>query len=232
MPEDTTALLAGHCLFRQLDATIIERISALVVSRRVKAGEVLFMKGDEGDALYMVVTGQVRISTTGPGGRAVILTMMGPGDVFGEIALLDGMPRTADAIAIAPTRLVMIQRRGFIALLEQEPGLALHLLKLLCERVRRTSEQVEDSALLPVSGRLAKRLLVMAELDGEVVSGGVRVRLQPSQDELGQTLGISRVCVNQHLQRWRKNGWIGLTRGHVMICDRKALQALVDAGVD
>ncbi len=232
MSKDTLALLAGHYLFRDLDAVVVERIAALAVTRRLQAGEVLFLKGDEGDALYCVLKGQVRISTTGPRGRTVILTMMGPGDVFGEIALLDGMPRTADATTIAPTELITIPRRDFMALLQREPSLALHLLKLLCERVRRTSEQVEDSTLLPVPGRLAKRLLSMAEHDGEVTSDGVRVRLSPSQNALGQMLGISRVSINQHLQRWRKNGWISLGRGHVIICDREALQALVDAGVD
>lgn len=232
MLEDTPALLAGHYLFRDLDTAVVERIVGLAVTRRLQAGEVLFLKGDEGDALYSVLKGQIRISATGPSGRAVILTMMGPGDVFGEIALLDGMPRTADAIGIAPTELIMIRRGDFMALLKQEPSLALHLLKLLCERIRRTSEQVEDSTFLPVPGRLAKRLLVMAEFDGKVVSDGIRVRLPPSQNELGQMLGISRVSINQHLQRWRKNGWISLNRGHVIICDREALQALVDAGVD
>ncbi len=181
MLKDTPALLAGHYLFRDLDTAVVERIAALAVTRRLQAGEVLFLKGDEGDALYSVLKGQIRISATGPSGRAVILTTMGPGDVFGEIALLDGMPRTADAIGIAPTELIMIRRGDFMALLEREPSLALHLLKLLCERVRRTSEQVEDSTFLPVPGRLAKRLLVMAEFDGEVVSDGIRVRLPPSQ---------------------------------------------------
>ncbi|MFQ6024504.1 MAG: Crp/Fnr family transcriptional regulator [Acidiferrobacterales bacterium] len=230
--KDTPALLAKHYLFRDLDETVVDRIAALAVTRRAKAGEVLFLKGDEGDTLYSVVSGQVRISTSGPGGRTVILNVMGPGDVFGEIALLDGMPRTADAIVIVPTELITIARRGFIALLEREPSLTIHLLKLICERLRRTSEQVEDSVLLPVPGRLAKRLLSMADVDGEVVSNGVRVRLQPSQSELGQMLGISRVCINKHLQRWRKRGWISLTRGHVIICNREALRGLIDESCD
>lgn len=230
--KGTPALLAKYYLFRDLDEAVVDRVAALAVVRRARAGDVLFLKGDEGDALYSVVSGQVRISTGGPGGRTVILNIMGPGDIFGEIALLDGMPRTADAIAIAPTELIMIARHEFIALLEQEPSLAIHLLKLVCGRVRQTTEQVEDSALLPVPGRLAKRLLTMADLDGKAVSDGVRVRLQPSQSELGQMLGITRVCVNRHLQHWRKNGWIGLTRGHVVICNREALEGLVDTNVD
>ncbi len=226
--KDTPTLLAGHHLFRDLNPEVVGRIAALVTIRRLKLGEVLFLKGDEGDALYMVLSGRVRISTTGPGGRAVILNIIEPGDIFGEVALLDGMPRTADAIAIVRTELIVIARRDFTPLLEQEPSLTLHLLKLICERLRRTSEQVEDSTLLPVPGRLAKRLLAMADLGGETVSGGVSVRLPRSQNELAQMLGISRVCTNQHLQRWRRNGWINLTRGHVVICDREALQGLVE----
>lgn len=230
--KGTAALLAEHYLFRDLDAAVIERIASLAVTRRARAGDVLFLKGDEGDALYSVVSGYVRISTSGPGGRTVILNIMGPGDVFGEIALLDGMARTADAFATMQTELITIARRDLMTLLEREPRLAIHLLKLVCQRVRRTSEQVEDSALLAVPGRLAKQLLSMADLNGEAVSGGIRVRLQPSQSELGQMLGISRVCINKHLQRWRRKGWIGLTRGHVVVCNREALHGLVDASRD
>ncbi len=230
--KDASTLLAEHHLFRDLAPEVVGRIAALAAMRRLKLGEVLFLKGDEGDALYMVLSGQIRISTSGPGGRAVILNIIEPGDIFGEIALLDGMSRTADAVAIVRTELVMIARCDFVPLLEQEPSLSLHLLKLICERLRRTSEQVEDSTLLPVPGRLAKRLLCMADLSGEIVAEGIRVRLQRSQNELAQMLGISRVCINQHLQRWRKNGWINLTRGHVVICDREALQGLVERTLD
>ena len=230
--KDASTLLAEHHLFRDLAPEVVGRIAALVAIRRLKLGEILFLKGDEGDALYMVLSGQIRISTSGPGGRAVILNIIEPGDIFGEIALLDGMPRTADAIAIVRTELVMIARRDFAPLLERESSLSLHLLKLICERLRRTSEQVEDSTLLPVPGRLAKRLLSMADLSGESVAEGIRVRLQRPQNELAQMLGISRVCINQHLQRWRRNGWVSLARGHVVICDREALQGLVERSLD
>ncbi len=119
----------------------------------------------------------------------------------------------------------------FIALVEREPRLAISLLKLLCERVRRTSEQVEDSTFLDLPGRLAKCLLAIAAQDGESASDGLWVRLYRSQNELAQMLGVSRVSVNKHLQHWQNNGWIRLGRGHVIIRDQAALQRLVDASL-
>lgn len=230
MSYDTRTVGTEPSVLRQLDAAVVERIMGLGVRRQLEAGDVLFFKGDEGNALYRVINGQIQISATAPTGREVILTVMTQGNVFGEIALLDGMPRTADAIARVPTELVMIRRCDFIALLEREPRIAVSLLKLLCERVRRVNEQVEDFAFLDLSGRLAKQLLTMARLHGDVLSDGVRVRLQPSQDELGAVLGVSRVSINKHLRRWRENGWLDLNRGQVLIRDFEALHGLVDAG--
>ena len=216
-------------LFRELEEDLVQRILNLGIRRTLDEGEVLFLKGDEGDALYGVISGQVRISTSVPSGREVLLNVMAPGDVFGEIALLDGMPRTADAKATVRSELMMIRRRDFVYLVEREPKLALCVLKLVCARLRKVNEQVEDSALLNLSGRLAKQLLAMAQVSGEPVRGGVRVKLQPSQSELGQMLGTSRVSVNRHLQVWRKKGWIDLSRGTVLIRDGNALRAVVEA---
>jgi len=124
------------------------------------------MRGDPGDSLYAVVTGRVRISASGPGGKEVFLNIMEAGDAFGEIALLDGSPRTATATAMARTELMIVQRGPFFALLRTEPQLAAHLIQLLCRRVRWTAEMMEDSALLSVPARLAKRLLSLARLHG------------------------------------------------------------------
>jgi len=218
--------------FRELDAEPARRIFSLGVRRIAAPGEVLFLKGQAGDALYGVLSGHVRISTSVPSGREVVLTTMGPGQVFGEIALLDGGPRTADAAAITRTELLVVRRSALLRLLEREPKLAVGLLRLVCERVRRVSGQVEDAALLDLPSRLAKQLLAMAERHGEPSNEGLRVRLQPSQSELGHTLGTSRVTINKHLQRWRRRGWVALARGEVLIRDRAALKRLAEDSRD
>ena len=124
------------------------------------------MRGDPGDSLCGVVSGRVRISASRAGGREVFLNIMGPGDAFGEVGLMDGKPGTASATALAPTELIIIRRERFLELLRGEPTLAMHLIQLLCERVRWTAQLTEDSALLGVPARIATRLLSLARLNG------------------------------------------------------------------
>ena len=229
---DKQTLLTTHYLFRDLDPAVVERIAALGVTRGLDAGEVLFQKGDSGDALYGVLSGRIRISTNTPGGKELIFAIMDPGEVFGEIALLDGKARTADASAIGPSKLFMIHRRDFLVFLEREPRLAIHLLQLVCGRLRQTDELVEDAAFLALPARLAKRLLSLAECHGEPDPRGVRVELRISQNELGQLTGTSRESINKHLRRWRKKGWVALGRNRVMIRNCEALQELVDTELE
>ena len=218
-------LIERNSLFRGLPAATMARVAALETRRHYEEGAVIFMRGDPGDSLCGVVTGRVRISSSGPGGKEVFLNIMEPGDAFGEIALLDGSPRTASATAMARTELMIIQRDAFFALLETQPQLATHLIQLLCKRVRWTAEQMEDSALLSVPARLAKRLLSLASAFGREIESGTKVSL--SQEELAQFLGLSRQIVNQHLQTWRAKEWISLGRGSVTIDNPRALQKVV-----
>jgi CRP-like cAMP-binding protein len=157
----------------------------------------------------------------------VFLNIMEPGDTFGEIAVMDGLPRTAGATALDHTTLIVIKRQDFLQLLEREPRLAIHLLKLLCERLRWTSELVEESAFLAGPARLAKRLLILASLHGRAASIGGALELRISQAELARFLGISRQIVNQHLSEWRKHGWVDLGRSQIVIRNAEALRKFI-----
>ena len=197
------------------------------IGRRVYAkGEIIFSQGDEGDALYGVASGKVRITTTAPDGRVAFLNIVDHGQVFGEIAVMDGLPRTAGAEAMEKAVLLVIRRADFLRLLEREPSLAVHLLKALCERVRYISELVEESAFLAVPGRLAKRLLHLASRHGRPAEGGTELHI--SQAELAHFLSISRQIVNQHLQDWKAQGWVDLARSKIIVCDSEALRGIVD----
>jgi CRP-like cAMP-binding protein len=220
------AVLKRNYLFRGLPEGAAERIAALAVKRNCGKGEVIFSQGDRGDALYGIASGRVRISATGTGGQEVFLSIMEPGDTFGEIAVMDGLPRTAGATSLDATRLIVINRPDFLHLLEQEPRLAIHLLKLLCRRLRWTSELVEESAFLAGPARLAKRLLVLASLHGRPTEPS-QLELRISQAELAHFLGISRQIVNQHLREWQRNGWVELGRGRITILDTAAMRAFV-----
>ena len=218
------AVLRRNYLFRGLPDRIIDRLAGMGTRRVYRDGELIFSQGDVGDALYAVISGRVRISSIGAGGREVFLNIMETGDAFGEIAVVDGLPRTAGATAIAPTVLMAIRRSDLIDLLSSEPELAIHLLKLFCERVRWTSELYEETAFLTAPARLAKRLISLATQHG---SGGANnLELRISQSELAQFLGVSRQIVNQHLQDWRRLGWVEVSRARLVIRDLKGLESI------
>jgi CRP-like cAMP-binding protein len=220
------AVLRHNYLFRALPDATVERVAALAAKRAYMKGTRIFAQGDEGDALFGVASGRVRISASASGGREVFLNIMEPGDTFGEIAVMDGLPRTANAVALDASTLIVIQRSDFLPLLEREPQLAIHLLKLLCERLRWTSELVEESAFLAGPARLAKRLLILASLHGRAARVG-ELELRISQGELARFLGVSRQAVNHHLSEWRRLGWIDLGRTHIVIRNPEGLRTVI-----
>jgi CRP/FNR family transcriptional regulator, cyclic AMP receptor protein len=219
-------ILERNRLFRGLSASTVAQIAMLSVRRLYSEGSVIFSQGDPGDALYGVITGKVRISAGAPDGKEMFLNIMEPGDTFGEIALLDGNPRTATASATAASELLIIMRDPFLGLLQREPSVSIHLLRLLCQRIRWTSGLAEDSALLALPARLARRLLSLGKLHGHQIRNGVHLVI--SQEDIARFLGISRQVVNQHLQGWKANGWVELGRGKLTILDAQALQLTAD----
>ena len=220
------AVLQHNYLFRGLSDAALERVASLATRRVYRKGSTIFAQGDPGDALFGVASGRVRISATGAGGQEVFLNIMEPGDTFGEIAVMDGLTRTAGAAALDDAALIVIKRRDFLRLLEREPQLAIHLLKLLCARLRWTSELVEESAFLAGPARLAKRLLILASLHGRAARVG-HLELRISQAELARFLGITRQIVNQHLSDWRRHGWVDLGRSQIVIRDADALRRMI-----
>ena len=214
-------------LFRGLAAATIQQIASLSIRRSYSRGAVLFAQGDPGDALYGVVTGKVRISASSSDGREMFLNIMEPGDVFGEIALLDGHHRTATASATVPSELIIITRDHFLGLLKREPTVVTHVIQLLCNRIRWTSGLAEESALLDVPQRLAQRLLSLINLHGHKTSTGVELKI--SQEELARFLGLSRQAVNQRLQAWKAQGCLILGRGKIVIADEQALREIIQA---
>jgi CRP/FNR family cyclic AMP-dependent transcriptional regulator len=215
-------------LFRGLPSATIQRISALSIRRSYSNGAIVFSQADPGDALYGVVTGKIRISASSTSGREMFLNIMEPGDTFGEIALLDGRHRTATASAIAQSELILITRDNFLELLKREPQLVNHVVQLLCERIRWTSGLAEESALLSVPERLARRLLSLGQLHGHETPNGVELSI--SQEDVARFLGLSRQAVNQYLQNWKANGWLTLGRGKIILIDEPALRSVLAAG--
>ncbi|HEX3860650.1 MAG TPA: Crp/Fnr family transcriptional regulator [Stellaceae bacterium] len=215
-------LRRSHLFARLADNEVDEVLGYATVSRYAQ-GDQIFAKGDPGNAMMAVLKGRVMITVPSLDGRQVVLTIMRDGDVFGEIALLDGKDRTADATAAADCELLTVPRRSLFALLERRPDLCFELLIVLCERLRRTNEQVEDLAFLDLEARIAKVLVRLAEEAGRdsAASGPVGVKI--SQRALGELVGGSRESVNKHLQDMKRAGLITIEKGAILICNPEGL---------
>src|SRR5437867_5749327 len=157
--RDKLSLLRNHSLFRDLPPPVIEHLGSYMRTRRVARGTTIFTKGDPGTGLMGVLAGAVKVSVASAEGKDIVLNTFREGDIFGEIALLDGRPRTADAIAMADCELIVIERRDFVPFLGSHPDVMLKFIEILCSRLRHTSEQVQDITFLNLPTRLAKTLL-------------------------------------------------------------------------
>lgn len=211
-------ILRMNPMFADLGAEEIQRIAALCHTQQLGGGEVLFQKGDVGDALYGIRRGQIKIETGGADGARLTLNFLGPGDMFGEVAVLDGQARTADAAAAEPTELFVLRRGDFLAYLEREPRVAIKLIGLLCQRIRWMSERMEESVLQPLPVRLARRLCALAS------DFGTEVHI--SQEQLGVFVGAARESVNRQLQQWRREGIVDLQRGRILLLKMNKLAAV------
>jgi len=228
MPDSRRDFLQNSPLFDGLDAEILDQILDVATTRRLGRGETLFQKGDPGDRMFGVLSGRLKVYTTSPEGKEVTLNLFREGQFFGEIALLDELPRTADAMTMTACELLVIHRRDFIPLIEAEGRLAMHIIHLLCQRVRNTSEMLEDAAFLPLEQRLAKHLLRLVSTYGQPVNGGVVIGLRLSQQELAHMMATTRESVNKQLQAWVHEGWIDLQRSRVTVKDIPALEAILE----
>jgi CRP/FNR family cyclic AMP-dependent transcriptional regulator len=217
------ALLRGHPVFGALEPEQLEQLVSYARTRKVAAGTTLFSKGDPGTELFAVSAGTVKISVPAPDGREAMFNLLHPGEIFGEIALLDGRPRTADAMAMTDCELTVIERRDFLAFVHGEPNVALQLIALLCERLRIASEHYEEVVFLDLPTRLARILLQLAEQNE---AGAEEPKLKITQREISQMLGSTRESVNKQLRAWAKRGFIALERGGIAVYRLAALAAI------
>jgi CRP-like cAMP-binding protein len=228
--SERQALIRRSFLFRDVPQPILERMAALSVTKHLERRETLLSRGDEGDALYVVVEGLVRIWVGSDSGKELTFSIMEPGDVFGEIALLDGLPRTANATAQEASLLLVIQRSAFLSVLESEPTLARHIIELLCERMRLKTDLLSDFAFADLPVRLARKLGDLVTAHGEINGNEARLGKRFSQTELAQMLGVSREAINKQLAVWSHKGVVSTEDGGLTILDLGTLRA--QAAVD
>ncbi len=225
--EDARRLLADCPLFRGLTADERNVLVARAHVRKFDAGDTIFLIDSPGDSMMAILEGSVRISVPSPEGKEVLLAVLNSGEVFGEIALLDGKGRTADARAMTACSVAVLDRRDVLAFFERHANAWPKLVEVLCERLRRTDEHLAEMALLEVPLRLAKALLRLLAADGK--GGGASVpKIALTQRELGNMVGASRESVNKCLSEWQRRGIVTIEDNFITIAKRGVLEQMAD----
>jgi CRP-like cAMP-binding protein len=215
-------------IFTGLPANELARLGALVRARRYRRGEVIFLEGDVGTSLCVIALGQVKIVLSGADGREVVLNVYGPGDFFGEFALLDGEPRSADAIAQEGCLLYWLTREDFLAFLEAHPRAASTLLAVLSRRLRHTTRVVQDATFRDVPARLARVVLDLATTRGRSEGDSVIVDGRFTQTDLAAMVGASRETVNKALRAFERGGLLRHERGAITVMRPERLRERAD----
>jgi len=218
-------LLSRAPLFEGLAAAALEELEKVAFVKTLVARQPLFHKGEPGRQIYVVVSGRLRVVTTSAEGGDQQFAIMNPGDVVGDVALLAGGLRTATVVAIEDCEVLGLDRREFFAALRAHPDLAIHLLQVLAERLRRLSVLLEDRVFLSARARLAKKLLALADAYGRAGPGGERIDLPVSQTELGTMVGTSRETVAKEMMRWKRRGVLTSQGTYHTIMERSELEA-------
>jgi CRP/FNR family transcriptional regulator, cyclic AMP receptor protein len=216
-------VLMSAPLFAPLDEEAAEALRRSMVEVRIAKGDVVFAEGDQGDRLYVVLDGKVKLGHASADGRENLLGVLGPGEMFGELSLFDPVPRTATATALTDCTLMGLGNADLDTWLEGRPALAKELLKALAQRLRRTNDALGDLVFADVPGRVAKALTDLSERFGVATDEGIHVTHDLTQEELAQLVGASRETVNKALADFAARGWLRLEQRGVFILDADRL---------
>ena len=222
--DDHQNVLGRAPLFEALDEDGARALRSRMTDVELGRGERLFAEGDEGDRLFVVLDGKIKLTRAAPDGRENLLSVVGPGEMFGELSLFDPRPRTASATAITDAHLVALAHDKLLIWLTGRPEVALHLLRALAQRLRRANDVMADLVFTDVPGRVAKQLLDLADRFGEQQPDGLHVNHDLTQEELAQLVGASRETVNKALADFVTRGWIHLSARSVVLLDTDRLR--------
>lgn len=217
--DGTQDVLSRAPLFEALDDEGSRALRSCMREVRLTRGQTLFAEGDDGDRLYVVLDGKMKLTRTAPDGRENLLSVLGPGEMFGELSLFDPRPRTASAIAVTECRLAALAHDELRPWLDKSPQVGVTLLRALARRLRRANDVMADLVFTDVPGRVAKALLDLAERFGKQADDGLHVHHDLTQEELAQLVGASRETVNKALADFAGRGWMRIEARSVVILD-------------
>ena len=223
-PSTLTQLLADVPLFSTLDEREQAELGARLRRRRYRKGEMVFLRGDPGQDLYLVESGSVKIGLTTADGKELTLALLGPGEFFGELALLDGEPRSSDAVVMEPSQFLLLKRSDFLQFLDQHPRVAHRVMEVLSRRLRDNNQLVQDAAFFDIAARLARVILRLADSVGQPDGDGVIIGRRLTQNELAGMVGSTRESVNKWLMEYERQGMIERRNGLIRVLKPEALQ--------
>jgi CRP-like cAMP-binding protein len=214
-------LLSGSFLFSGLNNVELEKITDFAKIQHVPAKSTIFFKGDQGNSMFIVISGRLKVQNISEDGKTLILGFLEPNSSFGEIAVLDGKPRTATIISVEPSELLMIDRSSFLHFLEMFPGVSIKLMNVLCTMLRSTDEFLESVVFLNLPTRLAKMLRLLSLKYGIKTEHGIEFDIRISQSDLANLVGSSRESVNKQLKSWEDEGLIRhLGEGRLCVAEK------------
>ena len=219
-----TDVLRRAPLFASLDDEAFAALTKEITEVDLSRGATLFHEGDPGDQLYFIVSGKIKLGRTASDGRENLVAVMGPGEIFGEMALFAPSPRSTSATAVSETRLAGLKHENLRKVIQHSPEVSAQLLQALARRLRRTNENLADLVFSDVPGRVAKALLDLADRFGRPATDGILVAHALTQEELAQLVGASRETVNKALAEFVQRGWIRLEARAVVILDLQRLK--------
>lgn len=217
-------VLRNAPLFSALDEAASLSLRASMDSVKISKGGILFKEGDGGEHVYVILDGKLKLGTSSGDGRENLLSILGPGEMFGELSLFDPGPRTSTATAVTDAKLLSLSHEKLIPWLREHPDVSLQLLARLAQRLRRTNEAVGDLVFSDVPGRVAKALIDLGQRFGKATADGLFVHHDLTQEELAQLVGASRETVNKALADFAGRNWLKLDGRAVLITDFERLE--------
>lgn len=213
--------------FTHLSQTETSNLANRLVERRFNPGQIIFHMGDPAGLLYIITSGKVKIAYASSDGQEAVLAILGAGDFFGELALLDDSPRSASAESLESTQMLTLHRDEFLGFIDNNPAFSRQVLNVLARRIRHLNNQISDIFFLDLPARLARTLLHLADQHGKPTEEGTVIDISLTQTDLAEMTGATRVSINKALGRFRRENWVNVEGRTVTVLDPDALENLI-----
>lgn len=231
MGAEHVRVLGQIPLFADLEVSDLSGIAELASIQHFAAKETVVCQNAPGGDLFVILSGHAKVVASYVGSRDAALGIMGPGEIFGEVSLLDQAPRSATIVALDSCKMLVIGREAFVGFLQQHPQCSIRLLTLLAGRLRRLTARSEEIAFLNVESRLAKRLILLADEHGIAEGQEIRLSVKLSQQEIGDFIGATRESANKQIRAWEQDGIVCQRKGYLVVQDQGRLRTIAAAGM-